>query len=713
MEDEQPVNPEELSPQERLNYLRKAVDEEDALNVLLGLHVMENPEKELDMRSPNDDLTALEYAVTRPTTRPDVRKLLLELLLVKVSASTPTDAYSLLAMAPGDAQEWMYDHGLAIDDDDEEEEDQPAARPQEDVEMADLKPEVKQEEEDVKPKPEPMEDDQSVFGPSPPPPSSSQAGSQISHLPTQPIQADGTQPGSSSTDLPPPPPAESNEPFRQSPSASTRPKPEFDPVKQEPPRGRSRSRSPRSRTRQHSSPPPPRRRTPTPRSSQPPSAATWLHVTNIPQVVSEYHLHKLLMGRGIDVANIRLQVYPHKPCRWAFVGLVSADSKSEALSLLNRPVDHGHVQIATPFRSEHGSSEPGETEQVYPYRGPEVNSQRRRPHNARELVFRHLRPDTPRDLLIDFIEKRVGPRAVNHVRLVYSRDRSELVGFVDFYSQADCRLAIRLCDGFELDGWAIGVTWASENIDIALARSQQNSSSGSRQNPDRSSPSAHEPHLTSSNVQPLGATNRYAAARRCESVSAVAPAPAPAKPASSPSATRNGISSGSPPTVPSRLPSTVPPTTSDLRPPAPVIACAVPEETDLARLRSVNIPESTIASLRKIWAPLEDKGKKNDKLGDGDGDKRTLTIAVEFGFLPQREAKLALDENEREPAYPDEPEKQKRYEAFLKAQAGESKDWYTVFFAKLAEFNATAALFAKKAHELAAASSPRPPPPPP
>jgi hypothetical protein len=105
--------------------------------------------------------------------------------------------------------------------------------------------------------------------------------------------------------------------------------------------------------------------------------------------------------------------------------------------------------------------------------------------------------------------------------------------------------------------------------------------------------------------------------------------------------------------------------------PAPTVAPSVPLSIDLARLRSINIPETTIEALQNVWEPT-------DVISTPSEASRKLNVEVDFGFLPKREAKSALDAQVDNPLFPDDKVRQQTYECFLKASAGESKDWYTV-----------------------------------
>lgn len=105
-------------------------------------------------------------------------------------------------------------------------------------------------------------------------------------------------------------------------------------------------------------------------------------------------------------------------------------------------------------------------------------------------------------------------------------------------------------------------------------------------------------------------------------------------------------------------------------PPLPPIQQAM-LDTDLSRLRSpiVGLSEHRIAALQRIWDASDTAPSSS---------KRELPVQVSFGFLSRDEARNAMRRNEQRPAFPEDVVQQKRYEEFLRAQAGESRDWYTV-----------------------------------
>ena len=99
-------------------------------------------------------------------------------------------------------------------------------------------------------------------------------------------------------------------------------------------------------------------------------------------------------------------------------------------------------------------------------------------------------------------------------------------------------------------------------------------------------------------------------------------------------------------------------------------------ERDLGRLRSLGIEPHQIEAIQQMWPSLN--APPSSASGADEPFERGIDAQVRFGFVPQEVAKKALRENSVAPTYPDDRVKQARYEAFLSAHAGESRDYYTV-----------------------------------
>ncbi|GAA5904138.1 uncharacterized protein JCM6883_002091 [Sporobolomyces salmoneus] len=76
---------------------------------------------------------------------------------------------------------------------------------------------------------------------------------------------------------------------------------------------------------------------------------------------------------------------------------------------------------------------------------------------------------------------------------------------------------------------------------------------------------------------------------------------------------------------------------------------------------------------------------------------RQVDVNVTFGFLPKSEALVALENHD--PVYPQDPLLEKRYRSFLESQAGLSRDYYSIFFAQLVDWNMSSEAFAKRGAE--------------
>ncbi|BGP22959.1 proteophosphoglycan ppg4 [Rhodotorula toruloides] len=113
----------------------------------------------------------------------------------------------------------------------------------------------------------------------------------------------------------------------------------------------------------------------------------------------------------------------------------------------------------------------------------------------------------------------------------------------------------------------------------------------------------------------------------------------------------------------------------------------------LDALRYLGLPQPDLDAISHMWAPLDEAPpNKNDKAFD-----RHLRTKVKFGFVPQQDAEASLQDERMRTAFKDDPVLQHRFEVFLAAQAGRSKEWYLTFFAHIAEFNRLSRLFSETA----------------
>ncbi|BGP14031.1 hypothetical protein JCM10213v2_001969 [Rhodosporidiobolus nylandii] len=454
-----------------------------------------------------------------------------------------------------------------------------------------------------------------------------------------------------------------------------------------PPSARRRSASPRRRSRQTS--PPPRRvytqdrsdrqrsfspggRHPRSRSiSPPPMPASWVFVTNLPSTVGERYLVELLLQESITADDVHIMQLPGQATRSAYVGVCSSEDARRAINVFRQHYVGSRMLNAQPYRSRDGGTSPRFDEaNRTPYLGPRRNV-RYRPFDATtEVIVKHLKPEIQAAQLRDWVECHLGADCVRSYDMALSKNRAEGVGFIEFHAVEDCERAISELDGQVWNSTAVGVVWGRGIRGRRKRDSYANPIPSSRSDLSRSS------QHTASNLEPLGAANRYPSSTHSR--------PPPSSPHSvdftcrlPPSASR----SIPPPPPPYHSAPGTPP------PPSPRL------QVDLRRLQSLDLPPAVISDLERIWEPLDEP--------PSDGFSRSVAVPVNFACLSRREAKQALDANETKPEYPDDATMQARYEAFLKAQAGESRDWYTVFYAQLADFNRTATTFAEKGRQAA------------
>lgn len=95
---------------------------------------------------------------------------------------------------------------------------------------------------------------------------------------------------------------------------------------------------------------------------------------------------------------------------------------------------------------------------------------------------------------------------------------------------------------------------------------------------------------------------------------------------------------------------------------------------DLDALRYLGLPPPDLEAISQMWAPLDEA-----PLGrHGKPFDRHIRTKVKFGFVPQQDAEAALQDERMRTVFKDDPVLQQRFEVFLAAQAGRSKDWYLV-----------------------------------
>jgi hypothetical protein len=93
------------------------------------------------------------------------------------------------------------------------------------------------------------------------------------------------------------------------------------------------------------------------------------------------------------------------------------------------------------------------------------------------------------------------------------------------------------------------------------------------------------------------------------------------------------------------------------------------EDHDLDDLRSFGLNERELQAIQRAWIPSLHP--------DASNQDRSVDVKARFGFLSSDKAKEALELNKSRKAFSD-AKQQQRYEAYLRAQAGEDRAYFKV-----------------------------------
>ncbi|GAA6001068.1 hypothetical protein JCM10207_007398 [Rhodosporidiobolus poonsookiae] len=470
-------------------------------------------------------------------------------------------------------------------------------------------------------------------------------------------------------------------------------------------RRRSRSRSPR---RLKPLPSEERSRPQQDKQSSPPSH--WVFVGNIPASLSERYLYDKLDRRGIEVGDIFLTTVKGG-FRIAYVGVYSASDIDRSIRAFDNLAIGKQKLRAIPFQDpKTGSTRPSMSNKCPERRYVGAKRHAERPPNPRHpvLFLLHLPLKVGREDIARFLDKSCSPRNIKRITLRVGGVTP--TAFVDLEDAETGRRAILNLDGELLNGHAVRVNW--HELDTTWLKSyfsplQPDNLSHRPPPPDRSS----EAVRTASPARSHRSTQRTGISHpspppKLKPASPAPPAEKPRVPSAPPAPTQETASV--PPPVKNTPPEPAKPEpVPDIKqeePPAATASTTAPLpgpdfSADLARLRSCGLSDTAIHAVQQLWTPLAAPLPGNPT--------RSFDAHVSFGFLSQAEARAALEANRKAPAYPREEDKaqQERYEAFLRAQAGESNEWYTVFFSQLYAFNAASAAFALKGKEAAEAGA--------
>ncbi|KPV76017.1 uncharacterized protein RHOBADRAFT_53018 [Rhodotorula graminis WP1] len=356
-------------------------------------------------------------------------------------------------------------------------------------------------------------------------------------------------------------------------------------------------------------------------------------------------IFETLLGLGVRPFDMFMSKSRNKPLRFAFVGFDSASAATKAMRELHGLRVDGVKLSASRFCDKHT----GSTQPRIPasdlldrrYIGPQAQSELASFERQPGLFFLHLAPSTTEVGIRKLLCRYLSASKVGFIEVRHAG--LTRTAFADLADDESCRKAIIECDGAVVDGYAVRVSWLE------------------RRNSWR--PPRNSAFVRSSPPRPIPIDDAALKSRASE-----AGTPSPRVPPA--------------PTTPG----------SALQPSPPQNGAYGPE---VEHLRTIGLSDEQIVAVQQLWRPIE-----RDEVG-GPTLERRMDVKVDFGCVVEEDARLALAQNAREPAFPDDSASQARYSAFLEAQVGKSRDYYTVFFAKLAEFSSSSVAFAAKARSVA------------
>ncbi|BGP06192.1 hypothetical protein JCM10049v2_002011 [Rhodotorula toruloides] len=390
------------------------------------------------------------------------------------------------------------------------------------------------------------------------------------------------------------------------------------------------------------------------RAREPSDALVWLHVSNLPRSVAERDLYEVLARATLAPEDIFVHHVIKQSYRFAFVAFSSIRAAEDAIAEIGPRTFSGQRPRVGFFRPKNGETQPFEGRYSAPrfrYMGPTRNQTNAPTPDYRDLIIYGIAPYSQQQDLRDFIEAKIGRGSIRRLYLeTKSFAEDDRKALVEMDRHSDALRALDRVDGTLFKGQAITVNWA----------------------------------YTSSAGQPAGKDDQLGAARSSRS-----PARHSASPLHPPS------SYAQPPASPSQPPPSPPQTSAAVASKDRVRDVARPSSKpeDLDALRYLGLPPPDLEAISQMWAPLDEA-----PLGrHGKPFDRHIRTKVKFGFVPQQDAEAALQDERMRTVFKDDPVLQQRFEVFLAAQAGRSKDWYLTFFAHIAEFNRLSRLFSETA----------------
>ncbi|KAL7340215.1 cell wall surface anchor family protein [Rhodotorula toruloides] len=448
-----------------------------------------------------------------------------------------------------------------------------------------------------------------------------------------------------------------------------------------------------------------RRRSSRPHSPQPDDLALtdampayWSFIGNIPLSISERFIFEKLEEYGIRVADVFLSQSPRKDRRFAYVAFPTSQEADSAVSLLHDFRTHGVPLLAKPFTDrETGSKQPRLSEWHPLRRYVDAVRQAERPSHLRRigLFLLHLAQGTTQQDIARFAQHSIPIEVISSI--LVRQAGSNVLAFIDCHEEQACRKAILDLDGKILNGAAVRVGWQElsgvrdsamdirRNYETRQARLSKADSPNKRRRmeddgpPTLAPPSRHRslnakargkalatqvPRAEAStdwrqDVHVKGDLRKQMSLGQHADLRATAPTASP----------RNGTSVDS--------------VSSHAATHSQLSYSSLSES--FSRLSSLEVPSEEVEAVQRIWTSFDGPASAS---ADG-----SVKLSATFGFATKDDAVTALEANRTSPAFPNDQHMQRRYESFLRSQAGMDKDWYMAFLTQLVEFNRTTDLF--------------------
>ncbi|GJN88424.1 hypothetical protein Rhopal_001390-T1 [Rhodotorula paludigena] len=443
-----------------------------------------------------------------------------------------------------------------------------------------------------------------------------------------------------------------------------------------------------------------------PREPTPTRPENWVYVGNMPTTIAERYIYDKLTTAGIVVDDVFLSTSHSKPARFAYVAVRDRASIPAACATLKRaPVGNRNLS-STPFvdrRTGQSWPEIAESDWKRRYVGPEKQAQLQPEKRQLGLFLMHVARSATTADVGNFLRRSLRAEQIGNISM--RQLGMNTLAFVDMHDEAACRKAIVDLDGECFCGNASSASADANFAPLAKNRYEHCAATGQTDVPPAAGAAAMARQVTierdaPADMAPSPATARSTAPTSSASAQAFSRIQGQSHKRLT-NSDRTGdqvmLSADEAPIAPVALDESALCESIDSTMPTPA-----QYEDDLERLRSLGMTAEDIKAIELVWTPLDQPlaGRTS-----GEAFARSVTTQVRFGYVSPNEARAALEHNAAVPAFPDDAAMQARYEAFLRAQAGESRDWYTVFFAQLADFNSSSAAFSAKARELVSSAA--------